>query len=364
MATNLSSIFKYISHYRLNGHQIGRKVGDMLEVLTMGALFKEEELQHRLHIEPKLYGFSSAGHKVEFVIFNQRRENADYISGGEIEDLTDVISFIECKKVGVEQTVNSKFKSAFAKHDTRSYRIPKGSEFEVNFAPRDLPAVEYTIHFERNNRIRITKSGSDDVFIERLGADRRIMFTYGVNGESEIIGNEASLREIDYELRLCKVLEIFSSTDDSYIGVLNDCLAGPQTPEKAKQASFVALDVRKKYTGSFDKRENESECISVLVLTEFSHWEEKSQNMIKACIDINMIVPDHIIVFAFERFEQVFGADGFLDNVNKDTFLNDPAVKELVLEIIEHFDDKIFKPIDDERLKSLKFRNGQIVFEA
>ena len=33
----------------------------------------------------------------------------------------------------------------------------------------------------------------------------------------------------------------------------------------------------------------------VHVLCEFSHWEEKSRNVIKTCIDHNVIVSDEVI---------------------------------------------------------------------
>ena len=73
--SKLSDVFKYISFYRSAGHQIGRKVGDMLEVLTYGALHYDQNLKKRLHIEPNLYGFSDAGHKVEFLITKDVNEN-------------------------------------------------------------------------------------------------------------------------------------------------------------------------------------------------------------------------------------------------------------------------------------------------
>ena len=110
--SKLSDVFKYISFYRSAGHQIGRKVGDMLEILTYGALYYDENLKKRLHIEPKLYGFSDAGHKVEFLI--TKEVNTNLLKGGSVTDLENYIGFIECKKVGVEQTVSTSFKTKFA----------------------------------------------------------------------------------------------------------------------------------------------------------------------------------------------------------------------------------------------------------
>jgi hypothetical protein len=69
----LSDVFKYISHFRHAGHQVGRKIGDMLEVLTYAAIVREPDLHSRLQVEPKLFGFSDAGHKVEFTLLNEEQ---------------------------------------------------------------------------------------------------------------------------------------------------------------------------------------------------------------------------------------------------------------------------------------------------
>lgn len=361
--THLSNVFKYISHFRLGGHQIGRKVGDMLELLTIGAIFKDDDLRIRLHTEPRVMGFSNAGHKIEFVILNNPHQDKNTnITGGVISHPNKILSFIECKKVGVEQTVNSTFKSNFSKYDNKNFRIPQNSEFEIKFAPRGLRAVVYKVVFGSNSNLIVKSKNGDKLFSEKILEGHRLIFTYGINGESEIIQNNGSLRGINYDLRNCKILEITSLTDDAYIGVLNDCLAGPQTPEKAKQASFVALDIRKKYSGSFDKQDNQLGCVSILIMTEFSHWEEKSQNMINACIDINMIVSDDIIVNAFEQFEERFGIENFLDRISKDAFLNDQNVQTLILEILDKYKNKIFNSIDDNTKKSLNFNDGCIRF--
>ena len=93
--TNLSDTFKYISHFRHAGHQVGRKVGDMLEVLTYAAIARDNEMLARLQVEPKLHGFSGAGHKVEFILLSStnfdEQGNPKVINGGEITDPSNVI---------------------------------------------------------------------------------------------------------------------------------------------------------------------------------------------------------------------------------------------------------------------------------
>lgn len=367
--SGLSDVFKYISHFRHAGHQVGRKVGDMLEVLTYAAIVRERELYSRLHVEPKLFGFSEAGHKVEFTLLHtsQLNENGNPLvrNGGEITDPTEIFAFIECKKVGVEQTVNSGFKRTFAKHNNKSFRVPFKTPFTVSFAPRGAEERHtYTVCFDAPAKIRITKAEDDNfLFEEEIAADSRIVFTLSSENGSEVLGNDQSLRDVAYSLDNCRILEIVSVEADKVIALLNDCLPGPQTPEKAKQSSFVALDVRKRRFNSCDKRDNEAELISVLVLTEFSHWEQKSQNMIKAYIDKNFVVKDCLIVNAFTRFEEQFGGD-FYEKITKACFESDEEVRALALQIVNEHEGKIFIDLDDGKVKRFAFVDGNLVFEV
>lgn len=367
---NLSDTFKYISHFRHAGHQVGRKVGDMLEVLTYAAIARDPALLSRLHVEPKLYGFSGAGHKVEFIILDEERHDANgspaIQNGGSIDDPIHVIGFIECKKVGVEQTVNSKFKKTFPKHgNTKTYRIPYDEEFEISFAPRGGTRHTYRVVFNDNHSITIRKSeDANFLFQEQIANDYRTIFTLSEDDSSAVIGNERSLRDYDRTLKNCRILEVASVEEGNVLALLNDCLPGPQTPEKAKQSSFVALDVRKKRFNSFDKRQPENEMLSVLVLTEFAHWENKSQNMIKACIDKNLVVEDALIIEAFENFEERFGAD-FYDKITKENFEANAIVRQLALEVVNDRDGRLFRDIEDNQYKKFTVDNsGKLVITS
>lgn len=367
--SGLSDVFKYISHFRHAGHQVGRKVGDMLEVLTYASIVREHELFSRLQVEPKLFGFSGAGHKVEFTFLLKPKLDENNFplvrNGGEIKDPAEIFAFIECKRVGVEQTVNNNFKRKLRKHNNKSYRIPFDTTIQVSFAPRQTESRHtYTVHFHVPNRISITKAEDNDFFFEEeIYEDSRIVFTLSNNYKSEVLGNIESLRGAIYPLDNCRILEIVSVQPEYVTALLNDCLPGPQTPEKAKQSSFVALDVRKRRFNSCDKRVGETELISVLVLTEFSHWEQKSQNMIKAYIDKNLIIQDSLIIEAFTRFEESFG-EGFYEKITKTCFEKNPEVRALALQIIDEHDGKIFLDLDDGIIKKLSFANGQLAFDA
>ncbi|NCO02585.1 MAG: hypothetical protein GW903_00150 [Alphaproteobacteria bacterium] len=162
---HLSDVFKYISYFRHAGHQVGRKVGDMLEVLTYSALARENDLLSRLCVEPKLHGFSDAGHKVEFVLFKDKNldpnNKPQIIKGGDIKNPNNIIAFIECKRVGVEQTINTSFKKNFLKNgNNKNYIIPFDEDLRVSFAPRGQERHEYAVKFTRDSKVLVTKEGS------------------------------------------------------------------------------------------------------------------------------------------------------------------------------------------------------------
>lgn len=339
---HLSDVFKYISHYRRRGHQIGRKVGDMLEVLTLAAVSLDDNAKARLVLEPKLVGFSGAGHKVEFGFFHTAEDEEPST------EMSKLAGFVECKKVGVEQTIDGAFKRSFKK----ASRISYGTPIDIRFAPRWAETVTFKIQFDRANgqtRVKATSNGAN-CHEAIVGDGERIILGLTVGGEPFFLGNEQSLRDVPQSIRACRVLEIDDHTEEGVFCLLNTCLAGPQTPEKAKQASFVALDVRKGMFGQFDKRVNETDCVSVLVMTEFSHWEPKSVNMIRASIDYNLVVDDALIIRAMESFEKVFGED-FLDSITKETFLNDERVKKLATDLVG--DGRIFRDIEDGAYKGI-----------
>lgn len=295
---HLSDVFKYISHYRRGGHQIGRKVGDMLEVITLAALHLDANAKKRLVLEPKLTGFSGAGHKVEFGIFN-----LDDKGKPEFE-MSQLVGFVECKKVGVEQTIDTGHKKRHgAGNQIHLYDEP----FAIGFSPRWAKPCQFSVRFVKGAEgalMQVTREGMPK-HEEPVGKGSRLIVGLTLNGEPFLIGNVGSLRDVPQSIRACRVLEIAGQSANGVSCILNNCLPGPQTPEKAKQASFVALDVRKGLFGQFDKRSGETECVSVLVMTEFAHWEPKSVNMVKASIDYNLVVDDALI---FEQWRRMSGS--------------------------------------------------------
>ena len=55
------------------------------------------------------------------------------------------------------------------------------------------------------------------------------------------------LTEIPSIIRTCKIVRFQNLSNDLATFAMYECLSGPQTIEKAKQASFVAMDLRKKW---------------------------------------------------------------------------------------------------------------------
>lgn len=346
----LSDTFKYISKFRHDGHQVGRKIGDLLELLTFSALKFDENITDKIRVEPKLFGFSEAGHKVEFIV---EKKIPEKINGGEIKDLSKISGFIECKKVGVEQTVNSSFKKNFKKHTNRGFHIPYNETINIGFRVTDGPVFKFNTIFD-NKKVQVIDETSKKILIEEeLENYHRLIFAVTESNQCHVLGNHKSLRSIQESLKSCRILDIYEVLDDELIGVLNDCLSGPQTPEKAKQASFVALDVRKRRFNSFDKKDFEKEMPSILVLTEFSHWEAKSLNMVNACIDYNLFVEDELIVETMIAFEEEFGKD-FYSFITKDEYQKNYRVSNLVDNIVKQKQGIIFKDVTTKEEKSIK----------
>lgn len=75
-----------------------------------------------------------------------------------------------------------------------------------------------------------------------------------------VLSPDQRLPDVNGSILKCNIIEILEVSADGNITKINvnESLSGPQTPEKAKQASFVSLDVRKKVLGHFDKNEDKS----------------------------------------------------------------------------------------------------------
>lgn len=344
--TYITSVYKCISNYNLRGHQIGRKIGDMLEILTMGAVYRNPELKNRLKVENKLEGYTTAGHKVEFGFFNE-----DKLFGA-----------IECKCVGVEETTDGKGTKCLRK-------LTEETAFDIEFSSRWLKSVitmSVQLKKIKSDRVLLYIYKNRTKFAEmEIKTTQNFKICVDENSQVYISKPEDDmLSVVPGVVRICKNIYLKSLSTSEATFELRSCLTGPQTIEKAKQASLVAMDLRKKIDGHWGKEEiiaTPRKMTFVHVLCEYSHWEEKSLNVIKTCIDHNIMVPDAVIIKAFEVFEEKFSAESMLDKIAKNIFEEDENVRNAVYEVMDFFEGKIFYDIELKKYVKFDYRNEGLV---
>lgn len=347
--TYITNLYKCIANYNLMGHQIGRKVGDMLEILTMGVVYKSDSLKAHLNTEGKLEGYTSAGHKVEFGFFADPRRKANLFGA------------IECKCVGVEET---KFTSGHKK------TLTLNESFDISLSGQWMTrSISATI------KVIAISSNIVTIEINNTKDNRRQHLSLSVGDNIKLIVDENEhflnttphgnmLTEIPGIIRICKTIKIEKITSNSCTFSLWNCLTGPQTIEKAKQASLVAMDLRKKIDGHWGKEDISPEnqnMTFIHVLCEFSHWEEKSRNVIKTCIDYNLVVPDEILIYAFKCFEDHFGTDNMLPYISKKKFETDPQVRTVINNVLSYFENHILYDIEQNCYVTIDCKNNSML---
>lgn len=341
----LTSLYKYIESYNIMGHQIGRKIGDMLEILTMGMIYRNPQLVQHLDTEGKLEGYTTAGHKVEFGFFDNPRTK-DRLFGS-----------IECKCVGVEVT-----KSGSNGRHLRKIGI--GNSFQVSFsASRAQTTHNITISLREINANRaLLECGTNSISMQVGDSIRIAIDEY--NALTIVSPRETLYNAVPGIIRKCKIITLDQIRNNQAIVSLWDCLTGPQTIEKAKQASFVAMDIRRKVDGHWGKEdipEEQKTVISILVLCEFSHWESKSRNVITTCIDHNLIVPDAIMIDAFQEFERTFGLEHMQPKITKNEFKSSADVKNAIYRVIDRFENHILFDIESNQYVTFSYDSGKLM---
>lgn len=289
---NLSDIFKFTQGLGQKGHQIGRKVGDAIELLTLGIINLNSNLTKHLIIENGVEGATTAKHKVEFSFYNLENEKPS-------KKAEDLFGLIECKKVGVEQTVKQNFKTWKSQPENKkdffetngySFTISpsnKNYKWKILVTPSDVQGNNLLV---QTSKIESEEEDIEANFTFNCNNNSQILIAVDVNYDLHILGPNQILSEIEISLNKCVIIQTISTKQGKVSRInVNESLPGPQTPEKAKQASFVSLDVRKRVLGRFDKTDDKS-FISILVIGEASHWEDKSRAMIRLCNDYNLIL--------------------------------------------------------------------------
>lgn len=345
---HISEIFKFTEGLGQDGHQIGRKVGDALELLTFGMVERDHQLMEYLVIENGIEGATTAEHKVEFSFYKKNEEGRPSLNP------TELFGLIECKKVGVEQTINSSYKKwetsnpVFYESDGYSFKIratTSSYKWDINIKPNDDVNSNFVcsiIRKDENNRNLDMQQ--HDLY---LNENDRVAIAIDVQDHLHFIGIRDYLTSINESIRKCLIIRTKKVEANKIKTLLiEDALCGPQTPEKAKQSSFVSLDVRKKVLGHFDKKDEDCNLFkSILVISEASHWEDKSRCMIRLCNDHNLIVPDAAIVSLFRKFKAHFGVH-YQNKITKQLYQSDPNVRRLTNEVITEFNNRILQDMD------------------
>ncbi len=347
----ITNLYKFIASYNRRGHQMGRKIGDMLEILTMGAVYRSPDLLARLDTEGKLEGYTSAGHKVEFGFYR------------DVQNKEGLFGAVECKCVGVEETISGK-------NNTHLRMLNPGTGFDLNFANHWL---ENTLTC-RVNLISISNGTARLQFVYApdrtvnvdMALEDNVKVAIDENAVMHVVAPNTNMHEqVPSIIRVCKIIRLEKVNTNQCQFALSDCLTGPQTIEKAKQASLVAMDLRKRIDGHWGKEdiaEEDKSMTFVHVICEFSHWETKSRNVIRTCIDHNIIIPDAILVRAFQEFEETFGTDTMLDKISKKEFCKprNAEVREVIYRVIDYFEGHIFYDIELESYVELVYENNRL----
>ncbi len=82
--------------------------------------------------------------------------------------------------------------------------------------------------------------------------------------------------------------------------------------------------------------------------------------MIKSCIDYNLVISDNLIIRCFEEFENKFAND-FYSKITKENYKNDTEVPNIVDDIVNNLNGKIFLDIKDNKLKSFSIKNELLI---
>jgi hypothetical protein len=350
--THLSDLFKFVHGFGQKGHQIGRKIGDALELVVLGAINRCPELAKHLVIEPGVEGATTAEHKVEFAFYQLDK------LGSPTKRITDLFGIVECKKVGVEMTIKGSFKAWQAANKAKTFSETGGYTFTQNVSAGDKRTIRIAPVFSGGNlRISVSyrnSSAADANQTFKAKAGDKFLITITADGGFRLLSNLESLVDVEAPIQSCIIVTIKEVYSEGLLIksiLVEDCLAGPQTPEKAKQASFVSLDVRKKLLGRFDKDASDSRFTSVLVIGEASHWEKKSRAMVRLCNDWNLIVPDAVIEEFFKRMKMEFG-EAYQERISKSFYGSDKIIREMTDAVIEKFGGRVMCDMDTSVYKA------------
>ena len=251
----LSDVYVYIEQFGKKGHQIGRKIGDMLEIVTMGYCYSSPDLLNSMQTELALEGFTEAKHKVEFSFFKLDKNGNFTVDKNNDIDQNKIIGFIECKKVGVEVTVYAETRDQNLQlrvNESYQHSInPRwlDREIKINIMCKKITGNTTEVHITSKNANQEESSKQNNNLIGEnfeISVNKRFLVTLVENGTVKIIKPGNKLSDISEKVRLCHVFTLIKIQNKAFFKI-ETCLTGPQTIEKAKQSAFVALDIKQSF---------------------------------------------------------------------------------------------------------------------
>ena len=99
------------------------------------------------------------------------------------------------------------------------------------------------------------------------------------------------------------------------------------------------------------------------VICEASHWGNKSKDIISTYIDYNLIVPDAIMIYAFKKFENIYGSEKMLKHIKKSQFKKDFQLQKVISNILDHFDNHIFYDLETGQYVTLTITNNKLCIQ-
>lgn len=232
------------------GRKTGRKIGVVQEILLRKYLEGDADAKRRMYLEQKLTGRSGASHRVEFSWYFVR-------ATGPLEQGATILPGLKLDAI-----------------DAEAGRVRVSGDWDGRAV-----AIALGEPTPRTARLRhhLEEQGCD----LRLTDLREGAATFDVVDKSDLLASLESKRV---------GAQRFQGSDK--LG------SGPQTIEKAKQASLVAVDLDLQYNNCVKPLEEggDKRLLSLVALGNGVHWSEKDKAVLGTYVDYTFLVRDSGII--------------------------------------------------------------------
>ncbi|MGC9778291.1 MAG: hypothetical protein HZR80_03525 [Candidatus Heimdallarchaeota archaeon] len=359
--TYLSNFYKFFEQFKKQGHAIGRKLGDLLEIIVFNYL--EEKTPRNIIVghEEKIVGYSEADHKVEFPLY--LKEDLSYER--------KMIGFVECKRVGAEVTIK-KMNIRKTNHNTYSMKLFRQEIFfEMNKMGNDQLKIIIKLNDNTTKEFFVNKEDIfkiafiDETAVFDKSSNPIIRIEHVISPEeniSGIKGNIKTVREFKFKG--------FNKSNEPIFDI-KEAFPHPATIEKAKQGGWVAVDVRKKVLGMWGKNDVKSDTKndrvdfkSIAVIGEASHWDVKSRKVLLTAFDYVIALKDSVLIKIIETLIEKYSEDfrEITSIISIRAYKNNKssAIGKIIRKINKEFDYNIFEDLSKNDVNLFISNNGLI----